>query len=204
MSATQWKPIYKSEIKPLLNGCFEWNTLLMQSSDLVNTQHQDFFKIEFHRSLKSGRSQFLGYVNMQLHALQKGQTSQLIVDKHGECNDKKRIFQFLQFEVKESHSFLDYIFGGCEVGLSVAVDFTLSNGDPKTPGSLHRLDPERNEYLHAIKSVGQILQYYDSDKLIPCFGYGAVIPPNESVVDHCFAVNGDIFNPECNGVDGVV
>jgi len=25
---------------------------------------------------------------------------------------------------------MDYIFGGCEIGLQVAVDFTLSNGRP--------------------------------------------------------------------------
>ena len=47
----------------------------------------------------------------------------------------------MQFEIKESHSFLDYIFGGCEIGLSIAIDFTLSNGDPQTQNSLHRLDP---------------------------------------------------------------
>lgn len=92
---------------------------------------------------------------------------------------------------------MDYIFGGCEIGLSIAIDFTLSNGDPNQPNSLHRLDPNRNEYLHAIKSVGSILQYYDSDKLIPAFGFGAVIPPFETKTDHCFAINGDIFKPDC-------
>jgi hypothetical protein len=66
------------------------------------------------------------------------------------------------------------------------------------------LDPERNEYLSAIKAVGSILNYYDSDKLIPAFGFGAVIPPYESKPDHCFAINGDIFNPDCEGVAGVV
>jgi len=32
-----------------------------------------------------------------------------------------------------------------------------------------------NEYLSAIQSVGNILQYYDSDKEIPVFGYGGKI-----------------------------
>ena len=71
---------------------------------------------------------------------------------------------FSRLEVKQRHSFLEYVFGGCEIGLTIAVDFTLSNGEPSKPNSLHYLDMQRNEYLNAIKSVGNILQYYDSDK----------------------------------------
>ena len=40
--------------------------------------------------------------------------------------------------------------------------------------------------------------------MIPVFGFGAVIPPLISQCEHCFALNGDIFNPECAGVWGVV
>ena len=64
---------------------------------------------------------------------------------------------FSELEVKQRHSFLEYVFGGCEIGLTVAIDFTLSNGDPSKPSSLHYLDMQRNEYLNAIKSVGNIL-----------------------------------------------
>jgi hypothetical protein len=48
--------------------------------------------------------------------------------------------------------------------LVTAIDFTLSNGNPAEKDSLHYLDMAKNEYLQAIKSVGSILQYYDSDK----------------------------------------
>lgn len=47
---------------------------------------------------------------------------------------------FVQLEVKLRHSFLEYVFGGCEIGLTVAIDFTLSNGEPNKPSSLHYLD----------------------------------------------------------------
>ena len=111
---------------------------------------------------------------------------------------------FSQFEVQPRYSFLDFIFGGCEIGLSIAIDFTLSNGDPNHPDSLHTKNLNRNEYLQAIQSVGNILQYYDHDKQIPLFGFGAAIPPIDNRADHCFALNGDIFSPECDGLDGVV
>ena len=102
------------------------------------------------------------------------------------------------------HTFLEYVFGGCEISLAVAVDFTLSNGDPKDKDSLHYFDLNKNEYLNAIKSVGNILQYYDSDKNIPFFGFGAKVPPTEHRASNCFAVNGDIFDPECDGIEGVI
>ena len=31
-------------------------------------------------------------------------------------------------EFKKEHGFLDYIFGGCQISLMVAIDFTASNG----------------------------------------------------------------------------
>lgn len=34
-------------------------------------------------------------------------------------------------------SFLDYVRGGCEISVMVAIDFTASNGAPSLPTSLH-------------------------------------------------------------------
>ena len=48
------------------------------------------------------------------------------------------------------------------------------------------------------------MQYYDSDKKIPVFGFGARLPPHLNVVSHCFALNGDIFSPEVLGISGVL
>jgi len=55
--------------------------------------------------------------------------------------------------IQERVSFLDYIFGGCEIGVHVAIDYTLSNGDPKDKNSLHYLHGGRNQYTDAINSV---------------------------------------------------
>jgi len=52
--------------------------------------------------------------------------------------------------------------------------------------------------------VGDILQYYDSDKEIPAYGFGASIHPTANRASHCFAINGNIFAPECNGLEGVL
>ena len=58
-----------------------------------------------------------------------------------------------------------------------------------------------------MKSVGDILQYYDTDKQFPLFGFGAKLPTNSrgsAGASHCFALNGNIFDPECDGIDGVL
>lgn len=62
-----------------------------------------------------------------------------------------------QLKVERQHSFLEYVFGGCEVDLTMAIDFTLSNGDPRDQHSLHYMDPNRNQYMQAIRAVGDIL-----------------------------------------------
>lgn len=52
-----------------------------------------------------------------------------------------------RFELKPVVNFLEYIFGGCQLNLVVAVDFTGSNGQASDPNSLHNRDPNRNQYL---------------------------------------------------------
>ena len=111
------------------------------------------------------------------------------------------------FSIKNTITFLDYIMGGCNINVHVAIDFTLSNKDPKEPDSLHYLNPLTmvNNYSEAIKSVIGILENYDSDRMFPTYGFGGK-PPGGGIdrVSHCFALNGDIFDPECNGVKGVM
>lgn len=51
--------------------------------------------------------------------------------------DKDSELKIEQVGISENFSFLDYIFGGCEISMQVAVDFTASNGSVNQPGSLH-------------------------------------------------------------------
>merc|ERR1719419_1454812 len=101
-------------------------------------------------------------------------------------------------------SFLDFISNGTELSFTVAVDFTASNGNPQDARSLHYINPSGapNQYVAAIKAVGDIIQDYDSDKMFPALGFGARIPP-DGKVSHEFFLNltGD---PYCTGVDGIL
>jgi len=101
------------------------------------------------------------------------------------------------------YTFLDYIMGGTEMNLMVAIDYTASNGDPKSPDSLHYINPNggMNQYAQVISAVGNILLSYDSDGKIPTFGFGAKL--GDGQVSHCFNVNGTV-NPEVIGIEGII
>lgn len=104
----------------------------------------------------------------------------------------------------EQYSFLNYIFNGLNLSLSIAIDMTLSNKEPRDPTSLHYFDLNSNQYLRAIVSLGQILENYDSDKMFTVLGFGGRVPSVLDKTSHCFALNGNIFNPEVPGIGGVI
>jgi hypothetical protein len=97
-------------------------------------------------------------------------------------------------------SFFDYVAGGCEINVVVAIDFTGSNGDPRKPGTLHHFnsDGSLNDYEKAITSIVGILEKYDTDKKFPVLGFGAKY---DGVVRHAFQCGP---TEEVQGVKGVL
>jgi len=88
---------------------------------------------------------------------------------------KKIIFTSTSYLTK-NYTFVDYLKAGVQIGLSIAIDFTGSNGNPQDPRSLHFIrGQEPNQYERAIYACGNIMAYYDYDQLFPCFGFGAKI-----------------------------
>ena len=90
---------------------------------------------------------------------------------------KRRQFNCISESVlTKEYTFVDYLKAGVRLGLSIAIDFTGSNGEPGHPKSLHYIGGgEPNQYERAIYSCGNIMAYYDYDQLFPCYGFGAKI-----------------------------
>lgn len=58
------------------------------------------------------------------------------------------------FSLFTKPSFVDYLRGGLQLNMMVAVDFTGSNGVPKFPNSLHYMNPQApNQYQMAIMAI---------------------------------------------------
>ena len=95
--------------------------------------------------------------------------------------------------------------GGLELNLSIAIDFTASNGMPSHPTSLHHINPQKpNQYQIAIDAVARILLNYDSDQRIPALGFGG--KPhfqylNSNTVNHCFPLSGDPSQVDAYGLE---
>lgn len=75
----------------------------------------------------------------------------------------------------EEAGFYDYIKGGLQINVIVGIDFTASNGNPGYANSLHYMSPyQPNEYQKTLNAVMNVLEPYDTDKLIPLFGFGVI------------------------------
>ncbi|KAH9754576.1 protein BONZAI 3 [Citrus sinensis] len=138
----------------------------------------------------------------KLHQERTGATFMLPSTQRGHDKVLKSQLFVEKFVEKEQYSFLDYISSGFELNFMVAVDFTASNGNPRNPNSLHYIDPSGrlNSYQQAITEIGEVIQFYDSDRRFPAWGFGG--KTFDGTVSHCFNLNGRAGGFEV-GVDGV-
>ena len=97
---------------------------------------------------------------------------------------KKRTFTLTSNSyVTRNFTFVDYLKAGVQIGLSIAIDFTGSNGNPKDERSLHFIGSQiPNQYERAIYACGNIVAYYDYDQMFPCYGFGAKINNNPTPI----------------------
>jgi copine 1/2/3 len=103
-----------------------------------------------------------------------------------------------------SFSFPEYLQGGLQLNIAFSIDFTGSNGPPNDPRSLHFYDPQRpNNYIRAMLAVSSVVQEYDSDRMFPAYGFGAIAPFTNGT-SHFFPLNGNPANAYLNGMQAVV
>jgi len=123
--------------------------------------------------------------------------------------DKKQkpgIIEIKEFGLGSKPTFLDYLRGGVQLNVAVAIDFTASNGLSTNPASLHALHPngQLNQYQKAIQGVCEILLCYDYDKKVPVYGFGGIPSGVASdATSHCFALSGHENNPYVFGIEGI-
>ncbi|KAM4606381.1 copine-3-like isoform 1-T2 [Polymixia lowei] len=211
LTETGWQLAHRTEVvKNNLNPT--WRPFRIPLQSLCGGDMDKSVKVECYDYDNDGSHDLIGTFETTLTHLQEASRTS---PAEFECiNSKKKqkkkgyknsgVVSVKLCQVVKEYTFLDYIMGGCQLNFTVAVDFTGSNGDPRSPDSLHYISPQGvNEYLNAIWSVGTVVQDYDSDKMFPAFGFGAQIPPTWKV-SHEFPLNFNPANPFCAGVAGVV
>lgn len=111
---------------------------------------------------------------------------------------------FKEFKKTEQPSFAEYLKSGWFINMSLAIDYTASNGEVTDPKSLHYVnkdDPSKlNEYEIAMEHVGKILDTYAYKHKFMAYGFGGK-PKGSKQVSHCFPLNGNEKDPSINGLD---
>nr|XP_020638101.1 copine-1-like isoform X1 [Pogona vitticeps] len=207
----KWQLVFRSEvIKNNLNPC--WRKFSVPLQTFCSGDFNKPIKVQCNDYDSDGSHDLIGTFETNLSQLQNASGSSPVEFEciHPEKKRKKKsyknsgIVRVKSCKIEREYSFLDYIMGGCQINFTVGIDFTGSNGDPKSPDSLHYISPNGiNEYLSAIWTVGNVIQDYDTDKLFPAFGFGAQVPPDWQV-SHEFALNFNPTNPYCQGIQGIV
>ena len=112
-----------------------------------------------------------------------------------------------RFERRDLFSMIQHIKYGLTLNLIASIDLTASNGNPKNKSSLHYIDPtgKKNQYQVALSKVFSVLEPYDTDKLIPVYGFGGMSPAlGYNSTSHRFPLSGDEENPYAQGTQGVL
>uniref|UniRef100_A0A8C6PWT5 Copine 5 n=1 Tax=Nothobranchius furzeri TaxID=105023 RepID=A0A8C6PWT5_NOTFU len=180
---------HKTEVvKNTLNPV--WEPFSIPVRALCNGDYERTIKVEVYDWDRDGSHDFIGEFTTTYKELCRGQNQLNVYE--------------VTFPVCLLLTFPLFICSRTQIHFTVAIDFTASNGNPSQSTSLHYMNPyQMNAYAMALKAVGEIIQDYDSDKMFPALGFGAKLPPDWRV-SHEFPLNGNVENPYCNGIEGIL
>jgi len=216
---SEWNIVHKSEyIKDNLDP--EWDEAQIDLGALCGGDHDQILYLDLYDNESSGEHELMGQIETSVNGLLESdgftlmkdgeETGRLIVqeaellDEDGnpisEDEEETPAGEVPTEWTSNKASFTDYILGGCEINMCVAIDFTGSNGDPRQPGTLHHFnsDGSKNDYEKAVAAICGVLAQYDSDKKFPVYGFGAKY---DGEVNHCFQCGEE---EEADGVEGIL
>uniref|UniRef100_A0A672JFE0 Copine Va n=1 Tax=Salarias fasciatus TaxID=181472 RepID=A0A672JFE0_SALFA len=172
--------VVKSTLNPV------WQPFSIPVRALCNGDYERTIKVEIYDWDRDGSHDFIGEFTTSYKELCRGQSQLNVYELSG---------PLLFFSVTS--------LSVCRFASLTLTSFVLK-GNPSQSTSLHYMNPyQMNAYAMALKAVGEIIQDYDSDKMFPALGFGAKLPP-DGRVSHEFPLNGNVDNPYCNGMEGIL
>eukprot|EP01062_Namystynia_karyoxenos_P069687 TRINITY_DN65162_c0_g1_i1.p1 TRINITY_DN65162_c0_g1~~TRINITY_DN65162_c0_g1_i1.p1 ORF type:complete len:726 (+),score=258.12 TRINITY_DN65162_c0_g1_i1:270-2180(+) len=174
------KTEYVSNVTPQKHA--EWHTLHIKVDRLCGGDQRALLLFEVFDWEMNGRHRSIGSCITNLASLlwASPESTPLLelvnslkkVNPHYVSSGLVRV---LEARLEPCYTFLDYLRGGQEINLSVAIDFSKSNLPFDNPGSLHyrQSDNKNNEYMTVLHAVGNVLCSYDKDQEFPMYGFGA-------------------------------
>lgn len=201
-----WAPVYRSESNK--NEQPRWKTLEITLAQLCNGDEDRALMLQVLSFRENGKHRPMAWVETCFREMR---TLTAPLELQMPKSEKTAgLINVKVLSIVEQPTFLEYVRAKFEICFLLAVDFTASNGQKEFPTSLHHLDQTEkklNPYEQAITGVGKVLEYYDSDKKFPTWGFGGKVGPKQGRpehISHCFALNGDDTNPECDRIEGIL
>ncbi|KAG2499352.1 hypothetical protein HYH03_002927 [Edaphochlamys debaryana] len=199
-----WLPVFKTGVKSNnLNPV--WDEIVVRATQLNNGDMMRPLRLQVYDYEASGKHRMLGQTELSTERMQElaAQHGAIVPlgPPPGKPSGDYGSLQVMSFMVQQRSTFVDYLAGGLEIGFIVAVDFTASNGDPRSAGSKHFFSAGPTQYEQAIMGIGHVIEHYDHDKMFPVYGFGGQLGRNPT--QHCFNMGS---GPEstCAGINGVL
>ena len=200
------RKLYDSEVQFLGKNTYEKNQVIFRSCKIP---------IMF---LNSGRDQSDNLIRIEFNDIihqkemgnYQGNFSHIQSNNHIEIILLNNIRAVIKCKVENHPTFVSYLKSGINIGLTIGIDFTGSNGHYKDPPSLHYLGQGLNNYESAIRSCGDIVSAYDKEQSFPVFAFGFnFIDPylnnfDGKYTDFNYPINCNIDNPSIKYIDGVL
>jgi len=180
-----------------------WKPISIGVTALCNGDYDRPLVIKCQDWNKNGTSDLIGEMNTNLHELMNMQGQSVPLKLPGKSGKKRGKLDIRKSGLEKRHTFIEFLRGGMNMRLLLAIDFTGSNGHWLDHGTLHFRDKQRgtSQYMDAISEVGRIVEVYNSEKVFACWGFGAKV--DTSRVSHCFPLTlGD--NPNVIGTQGIL
>ena len=177
-----WETIFKSEV---VMDC-ESPTWALVRLPVPQLCHGDIFnqiKITLWDWNKFADDNALGFVETTVRNLVHGSEHGIPVLNiyreqkkmfRGSKQKKAGILKVLKAQIIQIPSMLEFVCGGCEIDLTVAIDCSLNNGKHTDETGLHyRSNLWLNDYQAAIHKLGVIMESYSKQKFFNIWGFGA-------------------------------
>ena len=122
VSASKFHRVYKSETIECQDCCYLWNAIDIETHMLCNDNEDDEILIQLYGYVMSG--------DHHLKAEMVVTNKQLIASKGKMTLDggKGCTLEVSDYTCESKLTFLNFIFGGTEIGINVAIDFSYSIG----------------------------------------------------------------------------
>uniref|UniRef100_A0A8L0DPA8 Copine I n=1 Tax=Oncorhynchus mykiss TaxID=8022 RepID=A0A8L0DPA8_ONCMY len=161
----RWQLVHRTEvIKNTLSP--SWNKFSVALQTFYYCDMSKPIKVHCSDYDSDGSHEHIGVFQTNVSEIQKAGFLTVHPEKKKKSYKNSGVIRVKCCQIQAKYTFLDYVMGGCRIHFTVGIDFTGSNGDPRSPQSLHYLSPDvLNPYLAATWSVG-LVQYFTRDAIV--------------------------------------